>query len=93
MSLYTFQLVYIMSIGQIGNILRSSQRLHMRIFYALFPGVSCYFTFRTVYSKSPEDDKCVLQGIAQSVISLRPNIPLQEQRLSRYVSTCTSVHH
>ena len=43
--------------GSLGTLLRSSKRLHMRIYYSLVEDLTCYFTFKTVNFTSIEDDK------------------------------------
>ena len=44
--------------GPLGSIIRSSKRLHLRLYYTLMDERQCYFTFRTVNFTSLEEDRC-----------------------------------
>jgi len=44
-------------IGPLGMLLRSSKRIHMRIYYTLIDGKTCYFTFKTMNFTSMDEDK------------------------------------
>ncbi|XP_019856838.1 PREDICTED: phosphatidylinositide phosphatase SAC2-like [Amphimedon queenslandica] len=74
------------SIGPIGSILKTSRRVYMRLFYTLFPGCSCYFTFRPIHSISLEEDKLTLLSLSQELVEVQPTITLQEQRLTKKAS-------
>jgi hypothetical protein len=80
------------TIGPIGTILRSSRRLHLRLKYTLFPGCTCYFTFRSISCHSIEEDKLTLLGIAEELTSVQPSIILQEQRLSKSANNNDSLY-
>ena len=58
--------IIISLVGPIGSILKTSRRVYMRLFYTLFPGCSCYFTFRPIHSVSLEEDKCTLLIVINS---------------------------
>jgi len=45
------------TLGPLGMLLRSSKRIHMRIYYTLIDGKTCYFTFKTMNFTSMDEDK------------------------------------